>query len=172
MRSYLIPLCDMMTVHQEPVLRGLINVNHAPRPVLASLPGVDEQEVERIIAARARSSEEAIERLQSSVWLLLEGIVDLPTMKSLLPLTTTGGDVVSGQVIGMYDDQSTWSRREFVIDGTSRPARVVYCRSLQNLGEPLLRRSYFPVVWIKVADRSAIQRSDLTVVSDNEGVEC
>ncbi len=128
LRQYLPQLLAETTVDPEPVIHGRVNINLAPLAVLRAVPGMDSYVAAQIVAARQQASD-APDR-QHPAWPLLEGIVDLPTMRALLPYLTTGGDVYRAQVIGYYDEGGPQVRSEVVIDATVAPARLVYFKQL------------------------------------------
>ncbi len=135
-------LLDKTTVVNVPVLRGGVSVNHAPRDVLRSVPGIDDALADRIIAARdAQSSQDDAGR-RFPTWLLAEGVVDLPTMKMLLPNVCAGGDVVRAQVVGHFDKPGPAARAEVVVDATTLPARQVFWRDLRYWGPG------YPLEWL------------------------
>lgn len=132
MRDYLPRLLDQTTVLPEPVLRGRININLAPLAVLRAVPGINPRLVTQIIAARSRAPDDP--RRCHATWLLAEGLVDLPTMRALLPYLTAGGDVFRAQVVGFCDEGGSLAQAEVVIDATVSPPRQVYYRDLQLTG--------------------------------------
>lgn len=131
-------LCDETTTGTEKVIRGRININTASREVLSMIPGLDAGVIERIMAARSMGEDSNGHRQRHAVWLLAEGLVDVPTMKRLEPYVTTGGDVVRAQIVAFYDEQSPWMRMESVLDSTRSPTRRVYYKNLRNLGRGFL----------------------------------
>ena len=96
-------MLDWTTLDDAPVLRGRINVNRAPRPVLASIPGLDDSLVERIVAARTSRDDSRDSPWRHPTWLLSEGLVDVEQMGEILPYLTTGGDVYRAQVAGYFE---------------------------------------------------------------------
>ena len=82
MREYLPELLDQVTVLREPVIRGRVNVNLAPRVVLEGVPGLDEELARRIVDQRRSPVAEDDATRRHAAWLLLEGIVSLEQMKS------------------------------------------------------------------------------------------
>ena len=131
MRDKIHLLLDAVTVTPAPVVEGKINVNLASRPVLLAIPGIDAALVDRILVARASQGSREDARRHFPTWLWSDGLVDLATMKRLLPYLTGGGDVVRAQVIG-YDERSRHSRGvERVIDAVSSPPRQIYQKDLQ-----------------------------------------
>ena len=135
MQNDLPRLCDQTTTDPNEIIVGRIQLDLASPHVLRAHPMIDEALAARIVGARDAGDDVQRRRSQGTLWLLLEGIVDLPTMISLLPDLTTRGDVVRAQVIGLLDQQSPWSRLDIVIDGASTPSRVIHRRSLRNLGQ-------------------------------------
>lgn len=134
MREYLPVLLDWTCVEDEPVVRGKINVDLAPRPVLAAVPGMDDALVERIVGGRASGGDFRDAVWRHPTWLLTEGVVDLEQMKQLLPYVTCGGDVYRAQVVGYFDAPGPSGRAEVVIDATRSPPRQIYWKDLRLLG--------------------------------------
>jgi DNA uptake protein ComE-like DNA-binding protein len=127
-------LLDATTVQEQPVLAGLVSVNHAPYEVLRSVPGIDETLAQRIVAARSNASAEDDGSRQFATWLLTEGLVDLETMKRLMPYVTGGGHVIRAQIVAHYNKPAPMARAELVIDATARPPRTVLWRDLRSRG--------------------------------------
>ncbi|HEX4414333.1 MAG TPA: type II secretion system protein GspK, partial [Lacipirellulaceae bacterium] len=67
-------------------------------------------------------------------WLLQDNVVDLPTMKKLMPLITAQGSVFRAQVVGFFDEEGPADRLEVIIDQTQSPPVVRRRWSLRNLG--------------------------------------
>jgi hypothetical protein len=55
-------------------------------------------------------------------------------MRSLIPLITAGGDVYKAQVIGYYEQGSSFARVEAIIDAAEAVPTVVSYRRLDHLG--------------------------------------
>jgi len=125
-------LLDEATTEPAVVLRGRINVNEAPRPVLEAVPELT-PELAAIILERRRPGAET---QRHTVWLLAEGIVDLETMRTLSRRLTTGGDVYRFQVAGFFEGKPMFHRAEAVLDATVKPPRVVSYKDLTPLGVP------------------------------------
>jgi hypothetical protein len=67
-------------------------------------------------------------------WLLIEGLVDLPTLRKLDPYLTARGDVYRAQILGHFDVGGPVSRIEAVIDATAIPPKVISRRDMSGLG--------------------------------------
>jgi hypothetical protein len=134
LREDLPKLLDYTTVWPTPVIPGRVNVNLAPRAMLQAVPGMDSSLVERIIASRGSRPGGDDPARRHPAWLLSEGLVDLPRMKTLLPYLTAGGDVHRAQVVGFFDSTGRSIRAEVVIDATVRPARQIYYQDLRVFG--------------------------------------
>ena len=51
-RELLLRLLDQTTAIPQPIVRGRININLAPEPVLRAVPGLEASAVDRILSAR------------------------------------------------------------------------------------------------------------------------
>ena len=129
MRDQLGMLLDQVSVSNDAVIEGRVNINSAPREVLLAVPGIDESLAEQILAARSMIGQHGQSR-SSVAWPLVEGLVDLDTQRRLLPHINVGGDVVRAEFWGRVAPKATQYRCEVVIDGTRLPARQVYFREL------------------------------------------
>jgi hypothetical protein len=143
MGSYLPTLMEKLTTRADQFIEGRININQAPREVLLGIPGLDATMVESIVGAQlsAYDMAGASESTEKSTtgWLVMNGIVDLATMKSLDKYITARGDVFRIQSVGYFEGGGPSSRIEAVIDATQFPAQVVFLRDLTELG-----RGYSP----------------------------
>lgn len=130
---------ENLTTLNDEYIDGRININMAPREVLLAMPDMTESIADAIIAARPVTdaggmSEQIMTTRRSPVWLLTEGIVDLPTFKRLGPWLTTSGDVFSFQVVGHFDQGGPTTRLEALIDASKTPPRIMFQRDLTELG--------------------------------------
>jgi len=125
-------LLDESTTESAVVLRGRINVNEAPRPVLEAVPELTPELVTTILERRRPGAETQ----RHTIWLLAEGIVNLETMRMLSRRLTTGGDVYRIQVAGFFEGKPMLHRGEAVLDATVKPPRVIFPKDLTPLGVP------------------------------------
>jgi DNA uptake protein ComE-like DNA-binding protein len=134
MDSYLTTLMDDLTVNASNVIPGRININQASRTVLLSIPGMTSDIVDAIISQRSSNPAQSQPNRKYETWILSEGVVTLDQMKSLMPYVSAGGNVFRGQAIGYFDGGGPTVRVEFVLDATSRPAKLLFWRDLSHLG--------------------------------------
>ena len=135
-------LYDMFTSNEDPVLVGRIDPNHARTEVLLTIP-VEEmtENLAQSIAASSMIGGDGMPLTDLMVqratpgWLLIEGLVDLPTMRILAPHLTTRGSVFRCQTIGYFGEGGPLTRLEVVIDATSVPSVVLSVQDLTNLGK-------------------------------------
>lgn len=135
MREFLPKLLDYCTVFDSPTLPpGRINIFEAPRSVLLGIPNLTPDVVEQILALRSPDGYRTDPTTSHEAWLLLSGMVDLPQMRTLMPILTARGDVYRAQVVGYFDGGGAASRIEAVIDATGATPRVVFWRDMSHLG--------------------------------------
>lgn len=133
MNVYMTTLMDHVTV-ADTMIPGRININQAPREILAGIPGIGEEVVEQIINSRYMDPNEGDPSRRHETWILTEGLVTLEEMRSLSPMICGGGDVYRMQVVGYYDDGNASARLEVVLDATQLPPRVLLWRDISHLG--------------------------------------
>jgi hypothetical protein len=116
---------------------GRININQASRTVLMCIPGMTEDIADQIIANRAMDPVSAASKPDQTcpAWPLIEGIVDLPTMKAMLPYVTSGGAIFKAQIIGQFEEGTPTARLEVILDSTQKPTRIVFWKDMSHLRE-------------------------------------
>ena len=150
MAEYLIDFMDNFTTDDDPFIPGRVNINQARAEVLMGIPGMTEETVEAIMAARAvddESGEPTIDDTGTRAtpgWLVVEGIVDLATMRQLDQFLTTRGAVFRLQAVGYYDAGGPFTRLEAVIDASEDVPKVVFLRDLTELGKGYSYQSLVP----------------------------
>jgi len=126
-------LADNLTTNSNPTIPGRLNINQAPRMLLAGVPGIEEDIVEEIISRRETVPDPENPIRKHETWLLLEGVVDLEEMRLLSPFINIGGDVFRAQVIGYYQVDGIQSRNEVILDSTLPLPRILFWRDLSHL---------------------------------------
>jgi hypothetical protein len=139
MSQYLPEILDALTINTNSLVDGRININEARMEVLMGIPGMTEQLASSIVSSRSIGANgEAPASIPPSHltagWLMIEGLVDQETMKTLDKYLTARGDVFRAQVLGYFESGGPIARVEAVIDATELPARVIFMRDLSELG--------------------------------------
>ncbi|WP_437226175.1 general secretion pathway protein GspK [Planctomicrobium sp. SH661] len=139
-------LLDTLTFTTDEQIEGRININQARREVLVGIPGMPEDLPDAILSARAQrlsNGSGSAERFNTAGWLLIDGLVDLETMRLLDSSITGRGDVIRVQVVGHGDSPGPMARVEAIIDGTTPVPSVISYRNLSDLGAGF-RRDQLP----------------------------
>jgi type II secretory pathway component PulK len=125
------PIADRLTTQSGDRLRGLINVNTAPREALLCLPALEESDVSALISTR---SGENVDR--TSVAWVAEA---LPQDKAIGigSHITTRSYQFSADIVSVAAGGRAFRRCRVVVDTRDGPARVVYRQDLTPLGWPL-----------------------------------
>jgi hypothetical protein len=130
----LLKLMDVATCHARARVAGRINITHASRPVMLTIPTLTAQLVDQIIAAREPDPSPTLSEQRHALWLLIAGYVQLDQMRQIERFITSGGDAFSGQTVGFFDGDSMPVRAEFVLDRSVGTPRLRLWRDLTPLG--------------------------------------
>jgi hypothetical protein len=134
MGLYLPMLLDNVTVSDAKIIPGRININQAPKVILAGIPGMNEAILTELISRRAFEPPEDMPNRRLETWILAEGIATLNEMRLLMPFVTAGGDVHRAQVVGYYQEGGSSARVEVTWDATPAEPRILFWRDLSHLG--------------------------------------
>ncbi|MFQ5412915.1 MAG: hypothetical protein ACE5E6_00510 [Phycisphaerae bacterium] len=131
-------LLDRTTVRspEDPRIRGLININTAPRLVLSCLPGLTEEAIDAIIETRAGLDSET---KATPAWLVTEDVLDVTTFAAIAPLITARGQQFRIDALGFADHMGMMVRLEVIVDMIGPVAQTMYYRDLTQLG------GHFPI---------------------------
>ncbi|MCA9278522.1 MAG: helix-hairpin-helix domain-containing protein [Phycisphaeraceae bacterium] len=142
---------DAVTTTSDWFLPGRVDINHAPKEVLAALPGLDADKAEQIASMRERLDEDT---LQSPYWLIEHDIITVEEIPQLIDHITTrsmqwrirveagikratepGEEATDefGMLLNDLDDLSQRVVYEAVIDVGSQQPRVAYLRDVTQL---------------------------------------
>jgi type II secretory pathway component PulK len=125
------PVADRLTTSREAVLRGLVNVNTAPREVLLCLPALEESDVDALLAKRSSQGTD----LSSIAW-----VVDVLSSEKAIAVgdyITVRSYQFSGEIVGIGGDGRAFKHYRAVVDAGSSPPRLLYWKDLTHLGWPL-----------------------------------
>ncbi len=117
--------------------RGKINVNTAPREVLAAFPEFTDTDVETILSLRPSMTgdDTSDDTFDTPAWLLTEAKLKVNTLKNLEKYITTRTQVYRVQVQGYFEGgKGPVSRVEAVIDTNAGRPRIVFSRDISDAG--------------------------------------
>ena len=139
MLEYLPILMDAFSLTDDPTILGRVNINEARLEVLMGLPGMTEALAQYIINqqmidAAGQPLTDIINQRATTGWLLMNGQLDLPTLRALDQFITARGDVFRAQIVGHFDAGGPVCRLEAVIDATQQPPKLIQLRDLTDLG--------------------------------------
>jgi DNA uptake protein ComE-like DNA-binding protein len=134
------------TAASDEVVTGRININEATYSVLMAIPKMTENVASTIVSQRDPTLDPTTSPRRHPTWLLAEGLVDLETMREMLPFLTTGGDIYRAQVTGFFGDGTGVSRLEVVLDATRPDIPVLLWNDQTDLG-----RGFDPAILVGTA---------------------
>ncbi len=148
---------DLFTTSTEKRLTGLINVNTASAPVLATVPGIDEPLAESIISARRGLS---AEKRQTIAWLYSEGVVSAEVFKAIAPYLTARSFQFSFHVVGYGVPSGRYRVLEATIDCAPAKPVITYLRDLTRFGLPFRIDANTSVESVKASARLVVPGAD------------
>ncbi len=129
-------IMDNLTTVSGDNIPGRLNLMQTPRQLLHGVPGMTEEIAAAILQRREFELDDPtltdVNR-KYETWLLVEGIVDLPTMRAMTPFVCAGGDVYRAEVVGYFQDGVATSRAEVILDATLPVPRVLFWRDKSHL---------------------------------------
>ncbi len=140
MTTYLPSLLDTLTTNTDEFTDGRINAAQARYETLLTIPGMNEGLAETILGKRQGADGAPLVDTSGSRatagWLVIEGVIDLPTMQQLDPYVTGRGGIYRVNSIGYFDEAGPFTRLEAVIDTTQarKPPVVLFLKDLTELG--------------------------------------
>jgi len=108
-----------------------VNVNTAPREVLACLPGLEESDVSALLARRAEAGTE----LTGLAW--VTEALTAPKAAAIGPFITARSFQFSADIVSVCGSGRAFRRCRVVVDASASPPRVIYRQNLTHLGWPL-----------------------------------
>lgn len=140
MTSYLPSVFDTLTVNTDQFTDGRININQARYETLLAVPGMTESIAQGILAKRQGSDSgplvDTSGARSTAGWLVIENLVDLPTMQQLDKFVTARGGIYRVNSVGYFDEAGPFTRLEAVIDTTrsKKPPVILFFKDLTDLG--------------------------------------
>jgi hypothetical protein len=131
-------IMENLTTVDSDNIPGRINIMQAPRAVLAGIPGMNETILDGILDYREFELDDpdlADINKRYETWIMLPPhmLVDLQTMKTMMPFICCGGDVFRAEIVGYFDDNVATSRAEVILDTTVPLPRILFWRDKSHL---------------------------------------
>lgn len=124
-------ILDRLTVQPVPLFTGRINVSTAPKPVLAMIDGLTDEELDAMVAARRELTPE--ERA-TPAWLLTRSVIDENKFRQILDKLAMGSSVFRIESVGYADHVGVVERINVVLEMRGPVPQVLYERNLGSLG--------------------------------------
>ena len=124
-------IADHLTTTADAVLKGLVNVNAAPKEVLACLPGLEDADVSALLSKRAEPDADR----NSLAWVAQTLTPEKAT--AVGGILTTRAYQFSADIVSAAGDGRAFKRCRIVVDARSSPPKVIYRQGLTHLGWPL-----------------------------------
>jgi type II secretory pathway component PulK len=134
MAELLEPLLDKIATKEEVELIPRLNVNAAPREVIAGLPGLEAADVDAIMSAR--DGADPTELGTTGAWLICAAGLTPQKYQAIEKYVTGTSMVYRVQALGYITGGGPVSRVEAVIDTNLGMPRIVYFRDLGSLDNP------------------------------------
>ncbi len=121
---------DKLSISSQDNIPGLININTAPKEVLMCLPGLNESDADALIEKRNSGD---IDR-DSLSW-----VAELLPQKAGIigAYLTTRSYRYSADIISLSGDGRSYQRYRMIADSQDNDFKVLYWKSMKNLGWPL-----------------------------------
>ena len=124
-------IADRLTTSSERVLTGLVNINTAPREVLLCLPGLEEGDVDSLVAGRNAPDTD----LTSIAW--VADVLSPEKAQVVGDAITTRSFQFSADILAVSGNGRAFRRYRAVVDAQTSPPRVLYWKDVTHLGWPL-----------------------------------
>ncbi len=138
----LLPLLyNSASLSDDAEIPARINVNTAPREVLACIDAFTEADVQTILSSRPKwsTSEPPSPEFQTPTWLASKAALKLQALRNLEKVVTTRSQVFHMQVIGEFENgMGPTARVEAIVDANYGRPRIVFYRDWTELGRTKL----------------------------------
>jgi len=125
------PIADRITTNRDRTLRGMINVNTAPKEVLLCLPELDEADASALVSGRSADNAD-----RSSIAWVAEAISQEKAV-AIGSYLTARSYQFSADIVSVAGNGRAFRRCRIVVDARSSPPQVIYRQDLTPLGWPL-----------------------------------
>jgi type II secretory pathway component PulK len=123
-------LDDQFTTTDDEEIKGLINVNTAPKEVLLALPEMDEELVDGLLGYRQDEAKD----ISSVAWLM--EVMERQTLQKLYPYITVRSFQFRVDAVGRIEGKTVFRRIAAVVDRAKDPYVIIQWKDLTHLGYP------------------------------------
>lgn len=123
-------VADYLTATPGTTLKGLVNVNTAPREVLMCLGDLEESDADALLAKRSSGAD------TSSIAWVADALQPAKAV-SIGGRITTRSYQYSADILAVAGDGSSFRRERIVVDARQSPPKILYRKDLTDLGWPL-----------------------------------
>jgi len=128
-------IMDLLTtgyhLHDDGSVYGRINVNTAPRTVLATLGRLTDSEIDQIISVRNRLDASS---LRTTAWLVKQNVLTSSKYKTVAGLLTARSYQFTVESVGYCEGRPTQARIQAVLELRLPRVQYLYWRDLTSLG--------------------------------------
>jgi type II secretory pathway component PulK len=137
LQQFLPILLDKFTTRKDAEIPARINVNTAPPAVVATLPGLDDTDVQNIVSNRPNiSTGDAADPIYSTpAWLLTQANLSPTKLQAIERYVSASSQVYRVQSLGYFEKGGPVARIEAVIDTNAGQPRIVFWRDISELGK-------------------------------------
>jgi len=125
---------DDLTTSTNATLKGRININEAPRSVLATLPGITDADVDKLIAARPQIGASDTSGMG---WIATALTPARAAQLRLGTRLTARSYQYSADILAVSGNGRAFSRVRVVFDNSSGTPQIVYRRDVTDRGWPM-----------------------------------
>ncbi|MHC4994098.1 MAG: type II secretion system minor pseudopilin [Planctomycetota bacterium] len=130
-----------ITTSEDETLKGLININTAPRAILMTLPSLEEEDVDQLLERRTEALSEAGEdeygiQINPGITWVTEALDQVKAVQIGQYLTTESFQSTA-DIVAVSPEGRSYERFRMVYDTTGEEPRVMYWKRLTHLGWPL-----------------------------------
>jgi type II secretory pathway component PulK len=130
-------LLDKATTKADKLLPGKVNVNTAPQAVLLCLPGLEQDDIDKITSGQAQAVGSTDLAYQTVAWLYTTAGLTPQKLQALEQYVTARTQVYRIQSVGYFPKGGPVARVEAVVDVNNGKPRFLYYRDLSDIGRSL-----------------------------------
>ena len=124
-------IIDRITITDDQIIPGRVNINTAPEEVLLCLPGLEQTDVDKLIKERSQANTDT----RNILW--ITDVLTQQKAEAIGKYITSKTYQYSADIVAVSDDGRAFCRYYVIIDTAGDQPQVIYKQSLSQLGFPL-----------------------------------